>query len=244
MFKQEKDAMQNRADSKTEKIFLSYVSHRIRTPLNSVIGFSKLLLNRDMKEEKSKVFAERILDSGYELLFYFQNIMDLSEIEAGMITVNPVKFEIKQFFESLAAEYTDRIQNERKLNVYYNELVEDKHRLSLYTDEFMFKRILSNMIELARQYIVEGEIQISFVKTKGDEIKSYVRGIVDKNNQHSEMSYLTSNYPNGQQEDSIDYLTYKVTKQLSGLLKGEFTVENKDDRGILISFTIPWGHAV
>ena len=230
--------MYNRADAETEKIFLSYISHRIRTPLNSVIGFSKLLLNRDQEEERTKEFAERILDSGYEILHYFQSIMDLSEIESGMITVTPDNFRVNQTLSALVGEFSDRFRSERNIGMYFNEFSENQG-LTARTDEFIFRRILTNLIELVLSLISEGEIQVSCIKTEDNQLKTYVRGASYSDLNSFDKSFVINDPYDAMDPDSIEYLTYKATKKLCQLLKGTFEMEKKTSKSILYSFQIP-----
>ena len=75
---------ENKKKYNSEKIsFLSHISHGIRTPLNSIMGFSKLLVLREVIDEKQKEYIRGILNGSNLLLQFVDNIMDLSQFEAN-----------------------------------------------------------------------------------------------------------------------------------------------------------------
>ena len=107
------------AASKAKSDFLSSMSHELRTPLNAILGFAQLL-ERDKKEPLSKRHSERlqyILTGGQHLLRLIDDILDLSRIEAGALSIStePVNLievmsEVKTTLESLAAQQGIAVQ--------------------------------------------------------------------------------------------------------------------------------------
>ncbi|MFP4046437.1 MAG: sensor histidine kinase [Bacteroidales bacterium] len=218
----------------TEKIFLSYVSHRIRTPLNSVIGFSKLLLNKDSSKEKVEEFAEKIMNSGYEILHYFQNIMDLSELEAGLVTVDSRRFDAKEIILLLIDEFHDRFNNECDIDISCGNL-NNYNEIPVGADEYIFRRILANIIELSRMMISEGMITINCFRHNESNLNFRVAVTSYSKFYSADQSFLLKNATN---DDSVEYLTYKVTHELTELLKGSFYIEKKSDNEIYFNLLI------
>jgi K+-sensing histidine kinase KdpD len=197
------------------------------------------LLNKNLDEDKSKVFAERILDSGYEILHYFQNIMDLSEMESGMISVNPVRFDMNQSFYNLVGEFAERFQAERDIKINFSEFEHLNHYV-IETDEFLFKRVIGNIIELIQMTIGRGEIYLSYIETDRNQVKIFLRGEAEEPLNPVDLSFqLQDEDMKGIDPDSVEYLTYKATAGLCELLNGSFRLERKYDKGILFSVTIP-----
>jgi signal transduction histidine kinase len=67
--------------------FLANMSHEVRTPLNSIIGFSELLADPDFEAEHKKEFIHHIVTNGNHLLTIISDIMDISKMESGEITM-------------------------------------------------------------------------------------------------------------------------------------------------------------
>ena len=216
-----------------EERFLSYVSHRIRTPLNSVIGFSKLLQNREVSEGKTKEFAERIMDSGYQVLQYFQNLIDLSELEAGMIKVNPSHFGINNMLSGIVGGYKDRLESEDSIDIY---MMNGREEMMIYQDEFILERISTNLIELIRSNIQEGMVSIEYEEfTDEDKISLEIRGIKSQDNKSHDKNQASSNITDS---DEYDYLTWKTINRLIQLIKGQITYHS-DKREVVYKVTIP-----
>jgi len=217
-----------------EERFLSYVSHRIRTPLNSVIGFSKLLQNQEFSEGKTKEFAERIMDSGYQVLQYFQNLIDLSELEAGMIKVNPSQFGINHLLSGIVGGYKDRLESEDSFDIY---MMNGKDELMVYQDEFILERISNNLIELIRSNIQEGMVSIEYDHDHNAEEKIYIeiRGIKSQENKTSNRNPGHSNIADS---DEYDYLTWKTINRLLQLIQGEITYQS-DSQEVIYKVKVP-----
>lgn len=90
--------------SAAKSIFLANMSHEIRTPLNGIIGFTELLKNSDLDEEK-KEFVEVIEKSSENLLNLINNILDLSKIESNKTELDEVVFSPMESFESAVSVY-------------------------------------------------------------------------------------------------------------------------------------------
>jgi PAS domain S-box-containing protein len=145
--------MANRAKSE----FLANMSHEIRTPLNAVIGFSELL-QQMINNPKHKSYIESINTSGKSLLKLINDILDLSKIESGMMTLqlSPVNIhylihEIEQIFKQKALT--------KKLKFVVD--IDKDIPLNLFLDELRLRQILLNLVGNAIKFTDKGHIKIS-----------------------------------------------------------------------------------
>ena len=215
-----------------EEKFLSYVSHRIRTPLNSVIGFSKLLQNHEVSEDKTKEFAERIMDSGYQILQYFQNLIDLSELESGMIKANPDRFGLNQLLSGIVGGYKDRLESDHLIDIYLHN---GKEELMVYQDEFILERLTTYFIGVLRAQIQEGMVSIAYDAFTNRCIRLEIRGIKSRDTKNQD-PFLD---PHDDWDSSeYDYLTWKTINRLIKLIDGKITCRS-DKKELIYRICFP-----
>ena len=212
-----------------EEKFLSHVSHRVRTPLNSVIGFSKLLMSTDLSEHRTREFAEKIMDSGYQILQYFQNLIDLSELESGMIKVNPAKVGIRQLLTGVVGGYKDRLGQDHSIDIY---LTNSENELVVSTDEYILERIINNLIELSRSHIEQGLVTIDYEQLSDDQVSMEIRGI-----KSSELN--GHNRERSAEAVECDYFTWKAVRELVELLQGEVS-SRSDNHEVIYTIQFPY----
>jgi signal transduction histidine kinase/CheY-like chemotaxis protein len=139
--------------------FLSNMSHEFRTPLNSILGLSRLLLDRTdgtltPEQEKQVGFIRKAADDLSELV---NDLLDLAKVEAGKIVVRPVEFEVANLFGALRGMLRPLLVNESVTLVF-----EDVRALPpLETDEAKVSQILRNFISNALKFTERGEVRVS-----------------------------------------------------------------------------------
>ncbi|MGJ8686968.1 MAG: ATP-binding protein, partial [Spongiibacteraceae bacterium] len=89
----EKSRMEAEEKSRVQGEFLANMSHEIRTPMNGIIGISDLLKNTELDQQQTE-YLELINGSASNLLVIINDILDLSKVRAGKLTINPVSFDL------------------------------------------------------------------------------------------------------------------------------------------------------
>jgi two-component system CheB/CheR fusion protein len=150
---QAKDAADNANRIKTD--FLATMSHEIRTPMTSVLGFADLLSRDDVPPAKRQGYVEKIVRNGRHLLELIDDILDLSKIEAGRLTLQKARFspalEITQAVDIL------REQAERKgirVSVELDSSLPD----AMQSDPMRFRQILINLLGNAVKFTDHGDV--------------------------------------------------------------------------------------
>src|SRR5215470_9398775 len=141
--------------------FLSNMSHEFRTPLNSIMALSHLLLDRvdgPLTSEQVKQVSF-IRQGASELTELVNDLLDLAKVEAGKIIVRPVEFEVENMFGALRGMLRPLLVNESLALVF--EPVEGIP--PLYTDEGKISQILRNFISNALKYTERGEVRVRAV---------------------------------------------------------------------------------
>ncbi len=142
--------------NKAKSEFLANMSHEIRTPMNAVLGFTDLLQNI-ISDPEGKTYLEAIHGSGKTLLRLINDILDLSKIEAGKLTLNfePINLsvllqEIQQIFQYKAAE--------KGLNLFCE--ISPHFPEGIILDEVRLRQILLNVVGNALKFTHQGYIKI------------------------------------------------------------------------------------
>lgn len=143
--------------NETKSKFIATMSHELRTPLNSILGFSEILKdkNYDLSEEKQKRYATNIYNSGSHLLQLINNILDLAKIESGKTDMNFETLQVRKVIteiESVVRPLT--VKKKQHLKVMISDDVS-----CVRADKIKFKQIMYNLLSNAVKFTPEeGEI--------------------------------------------------------------------------------------
>lgn len=150
-----KDKAQEANEAKS--IFLANISHEIKTPLNSIIGFLDILLESDIPE-KQKEYLHYAKKSGDMLTMLISDILDLSKIEAHKLQLAYQKVNLLDLLqESIDAL---KLQAEKKQLTLYWETALDLPRF-IYTDPTRLKQILINLLSNAVKFTHQGSVTLA-----------------------------------------------------------------------------------
>ncbi len=139
------------SDSKT--VFLSNMSHDIRTPMNAVLGFATLLERDAENPAKVREYTKKIMASGQHLLSLINDILDVSKIESGKVVLNLQPFTLNDLVSSVDA-IIQPMAKARSQN-FQMEVTGVRHEY-LLGDETRINQVLINLLSNAVKYTQEG----------------------------------------------------------------------------------------
>jgi len=142
-----------------KSLFIASMSHELRTPMNSILGFTELMLEGYSGEinEVQRDQLQRVYGSGKHLLLLITDIIDLSKVEAGKIEVSPETFDLEVLLDEVGQ---DNLIEARKKGI--DIVVEaPQQRIHLYTDRQRLMQCLLNLISNAVKYSNTGSIRVS-----------------------------------------------------------------------------------
>lgn len=170
--KQLQEALQiAREANQSKTTFLSNMSHDIRTPMNAVLGFSTLLAKEPGNETKVREYARKITAAGNHLLGLINDILDISKIESGKVTLHQSVFSLDELLESINVVIRPMAGAKRQnfqINVGTIE-----HELFV-GDKVRINQILINLLSNAVKYTpVDGHIEFN-IKDLGNSSTSFI----------------------------------------------------------------------
>jgi len=241
--KMEKDliAAKEKAEEsdRLKSAFLANMSHEIRTPLNSILGFSDLLTSPDLDANSRQDFASLISSSGNNLLSIINDILDISKIEAGQITLIKNEFSAQNLISKIQREYSLRA-NSKGIQLIMTSKTETQE-LIIMSDESRIKQVLVNFVGNALKFTDFGYIEIGIDLTDND-ILFYVKdtGIGIPKDYHDK---IFDRFRQVEAAQTRKYggngLGLAITKNLAELLGGRIWLKSEPNVGSVFYFALP-----
>ncbi len=137
-------------------LFLANMSHEIRTPMNAILGFSELLQG-DLREPKHRQYLQSIRTSADSLLLLINDILDMSKIEAGVLSLNPEPTDLREICDFLHTLFSEPAAKKGlKLECHAAETL--PHALLL--DRIRLRQILINLVGNAVKFTDKGGVEV------------------------------------------------------------------------------------
>ncbi len=244
-----KEALRAAEDANRAKSdFLSNMSHDIRTPMNAVIGFSTLLEQSYNKPEKVLEYSRKINSSGQHLLGIINDILDMSKIESGKITLNLSEFKLSELIDDVSAVIMPLVKAK---NLDFRLRTYDLRHEDYLGDKLRLTQILNNILSNAVKYTPEGgsvDFSIRSAGSKSAAIEDITFTVRDTGIGMSQ-EFLKVIYEPFERAESM--LTAKVqgsglgmaiTKNLVDLMGGTIDVKSKQGEGTVFTVHIQLRH--
>lgn len=236
----EKASDLRRADE-TKSRFLSNMSHEFRTPLNSIMALTQLLLSRsdgDLTEEQEKQVSF-IRKGATTLLEMVGDLLDLAKIEAGKVDVRTSEFTVENLFSALRGVFRPMLTN-KSVDLIFEEVGDIP---ALDTDEGKVTQILRNFISNALKFTERGEVRVRAELTaEGDDVTFYVAdtgiGIAAADQARIFEEFTQVENPLQRYAKGTG-LGLPLSRRLARLLGGDVAVESEIGVGSTFSATIP-----
>ena len=142
---------------KSREQLISTVSHDLKTPLSTIVGYSELLGNSDINTKQS-YFIKNIKNSSEYITQLVQDLLDFSQIEAGKISIEKVPFSLPEIIEDVARNI-QTVYKQKDIDLIIN--VDEQFQKRIVGDPFRLKQILTNIIGNAYKFTEEGHIRIA-----------------------------------------------------------------------------------
>ncbi|WOD41913.1 ATP-binding protein [Nodosilinea sp. E11] len=220
--------------------FLSNMSHEFRTPLNSILSLSRMLLARidgelSLEQEKQVTFIQKAADGLSELV---NDLLDLAKVEAGKTEVHPSSFAVSDLFATLRGMLRPLLVQGSSVSLVFDEPDELP---SLYSDESKIAQILRNFISNALKFTERGEVRVT-AEHVGQMIRLSVSdtgiGIAadDQERVFEDFMQIESHL---QKQVKGTGLGLPLSRKLAELMGGSVAVQSEPGQGSTFSVCIP-----
>ncbi|OQX96428.1 hypothetical protein B6I21_01085 [candidate division KSB1 bacterium 4572_119] len=249
----EHKAEQLELSNKYKSEFLANMSHELRTPLNSLLILSRDLADNSKNnlDEKQVEASEIIYKSGTDLLNLINEILDLSKIEAGMITIEFQSVLLNNIAQNIKRNFQHQADKKRlKLEV----IVEPDLPEEIQTDQQRIEQIIKNLLSNAIKFTTAGGITvrihrpdpaIKFIQKRLDHKHAVAISITDTGIgiPLEKQSIIFESFQQADGSTSRKYggtgLGLSISLELAKLLGGELQLESKEGEGSTFSIIVP-----
>jgi signal transduction histidine kinase len=250
------------AANRSKSAFLANMSHELRTPLNAIINYSEML-QEDAQDSGSEDFLpdlEKIQTAGKHLLDMISDILDISKIEAGHVTLYLEHFDVATMIEEVMTTAQPLV--EKKGNALR---LQAKGELGMmYADQPKVRQILLNLLSNAAKFTEKGVITIEIEKVKNEKPKPKKRNKNNDVNSGSNYSskfliFRVSDTGIGMTDEQLEQifkpftqadasttkkyggtgLGLTISQRLCQILGGEISVESEDGKGSVFIVSLP-----
>jgi PAS domain S-box-containing protein len=220
--------------------FLANMSHEIRTPMNGIIGMAHILRRKGVTDQQARCL-EVIETSGQHLLGVINNILDISKIEAGMLSLEEIPLDINGLLTNAVA-----IQSEQAKAKGVRLLIEDAPSwpVNVVGDPTRLQQALINYLTNAIKFTEKGVVVVRAIKVSEAHESIHVRfEVIDSGAgiSPSAMSKLFNVFEQLDNSMTRKYggtgLGLSITKRLANLMGGEVGVKSTEGQGSTFWFT-------
>ncbi len=232
--------------NKAKTAFLSNMSHEIRTPMNAIIGLNNIALNNPDLPDVTRDQLNKIGTSAQHLLSIINDILDMSRIESGRMTVNPEEFSLVKLLEQVNTMIGGQCRDE---GLTYDFEVKGRIDGWYFGDDMKLKQIMVNILGNSVKFTPEGgkvKFTVEEVNRMGGNVT--FRFVMNDTGIGMSKDYLPKLFDTFSQEDASASSSNKfgstglgmpITKSFVELMNGRIEVESEKGVGSTFTVTIP-----
>ncbi|MFP4556574.1 MAG: tetratricopeptide repeat protein [Bacteroidales bacterium] len=239
------DALQKAQESdKLKSTFLANMSHEVRTPLNGILGFSKLLLEEDISSNTRKMYIDIINRRSRGLLQIINDLINISMLDTGQVEVKTSAFNLNQLLYDLYSMFNSESYKKKNPNVELKLSVSlSDSRSNVITDPNRLEQILTNLLDNAIKFTSTGSVSFGYSIYQKKEVIFFVKdtGTGIPLRRRDKIFTRFNKEPDMLKNEAFGTgLGLPICKGLVELLNGKIWYESEEDKGTTFFFSIPY----
>ena len=236
------------AANKAKTVFLSNMSHEIRTPMNAIIGLDNIALNDPAISAQTRDHLEKIGASAQHLLSIINEILDMSRIESGRMTINQGEFSFSKALEQVNTIISGQCRDK---GIHYECRVRGQIDEYYIGDDMKLRQVMINILGNAVKFTPEGG-KVTFLVEDAARLhgKATLRFTMSDTGIGMSREYLPRLFDPFSQEDSSITSKYgstglglSITKSIVDLMNGHIEVESEKGKGTTFTVTVTLSQA-
>lgn len=240
--KLEKEKKYSESLLKSREQLISTVSHDLRTPLNTIAGYTELMTGTDLSQ-KQKRYLSTVKSSADYVNSLVNDLLEFSKLEGGKLQIEKIPFIAAHLIQE-TTETIQEIHNNKKLKLFLD--IDSNLKKTVLGDPFRIRQILTNLIGNAFKFTEEGHIKISAktIKSKGKLVRVQIEitdtGVgIAKEKQHLIFNEFTQAESNTNKKFGGYGLGLTISKKLTELLNGSLKLDSKLNEGSTFTIQLP-----
>ena len=237
----EQAKIQAEESSKVKSEFLANMSHEIRTPISGILGVVDLLKSSSLDDSQKNYVS--IIESSTDLLLTIINdILDLSKIEAGKMTLEEIPFDIRKNLNDVVALFKMKAKEK---NLYLNLNVDDKVPKVLVGDPVRIKQVFMNLISNALKFTDEGGVTVNVSEQEAtkESFKLYAEVVdtgigIDKESREKLFKAFSQADVSTTRKHGGTGLGLAISRNLTIMMNGYLGVDSEEGKGSRFYFVI------
>jgi len=227
--------------SRMKSEFLANMSHEIRTPLNAIIGMTHLSLRDGNLSAKQLTYLEKTQFAANSLLGVINDVLDISKVEAGMLSIERIPFNMKEVAENTLAVHEE---NARKRGIALSLEYSAAAPNFFIGDPLRIGQVLNNLLGNAIKFTQKGQVAVRCWGESADNTAIMHVSVTDSGIGISQAVIDTLFQPFTQADASISRkfggtgLGLAISKRIVELMEGDISVESIEGQGSTFSFFI------
>lgn len=236
-----KDEAERAAKAKSE--FLANMSHEVRTPMNGLIGTLQLLKQEELTNN-SKTILEKALFSSDLLITIINDILDLSKLETGKLSIESRTFNLHELVDQLGSEFKVAAKN-KGISFEFQCSVAHQYWKG---DTIRIRQVMLNLISNAIKFTEEGGVMVYIYDNPHDE-SALIFKVTDSGigMDDETLSRIFDRFEQADQSTTRKYggtgLGLAISKSLIDLMQGKVDVESSVNKGTTFTVTLPLSRA-